>query len=214
MYDLHIHSSYSDGTGRVEDIVRKAKERRLKAIAIVDHSIDHKFGLTEAKARRRQEEIERFSSKYDIDVLSGIECGILANGELAIPDFKFDLIIASVHDQLSTAEYYRRIIQCLKRNDLEVLGHLHSNLFCSVNEDLERDLEIIDLLEEGEIAIEINVAHESPPEDFLQLCNGRRLKYSVGSDTHVLGRVGDVSKGFKLARRYLNRGIFLLEGKG
>jgi hypothetical protein len=33
----------------------------------------------------------------------------------------------------------------------------------------------------------------------------------VGSDTHVLGRIGDVSKGFKLAKMYLSKGIFLLD---
>lgn len=213
MYDLHIHSCYSDGSVRIEEIVRRAKERRLKTIAIVDHSIDHKFGLTESKARKRQEEIERYSAKYDITVLSGIECGILADGEIALPDFKFDVIIASIHTHLSTTEYYHRIVECLKRNDFDILGHLHTTLFGGVDEDPERDAEIIDLLDERGIALEINTGHDSPPENFLHLCRGRRLRYSVGSDTHVVSRIGDVSKGFRLAKKFLPKGRFLLDGR-
>ena len=213
MYDLHIHSHYSDGSAKIEEIVRKAKERKLKAIAIVDHSVEHKFGLTEAKARKRQEEIERFSAKYDITVLSGIECGILADGEIALPDFKFDLVIASIHNPLSTNEYYRRITECIKKNDFDVLGHLHSTLFGSVNEDPEKDLEIIDLLKERGIALEINTGHNAPPDNFLQLCRGKRLRYSVGSDTHVVSRIGDVSKAFSLARKFLTNAKFLLDGR-
>ncbi len=213
MYDLHIHSCYSDGSGRIEEIIRRAKEAKLKTIAIVDHSVEHKFGLTEAKAKKRQEEIERFSSKYDIDVLSGVECGILADGEIVLPDFKFDIVLASVHAQLSTDEYYRRILECIRKNDFDVLGHLHSTLFGSVNEDIEKDMEIIDLLSERDIAVEINTGHDSPPTSFLQLCQDRKLRYSVGSDTHVLSRVGDVNKGFKIAKKFLPKGRFILDGR-
>jgi putative hydrolase len=213
MYDLHIHSCYSDGSGRIEEIIRKAKEAKLKTIAIVDHSIEHKFGLTEAKAKKRQEEIERFSSKYDIEVLSGVECGILADGEIALPDFKFDIVVVSVHIPLSTDEYYRRILKCIKKNEFDVLGHLHSNLFGSVDEDIGKDMEIIDLLSERDIAVEINTSHDAPPTTFLQLCGDRKLRYSVGSDTHVLSGIGNVRRGFELAKKFLPGGKFILDGR-
>lgn len=213
MYDLHIHSCYSDGSAKIEEIIKRASEKGLKAIAIVDHSVEHKFGLTEAKARKRQDEIERFSAKYNITVLSGVECGILADGEIVLPDFKFDLIIASIHNHLSTQEYYHRILECLRKNEFDVLGHLHSTLFGSVNGDLKMDLGIIDMLEEREIALEINTGHNSPPDDFLQLCRGKKLRYSVGSDTHVLSRIGDVSKGFRTAKKFFPNARFLLDGR-
>ena len=212
MYDLHIHSEYSDGSASIEQIIRKAKEVGLKVIAIVDHSIEHRFGLNERKARKRQEEIDKYSSKYDIEVLSGVECGIKADGEIFIPRFKFDLILASIHDFLYADEYYYRIIECLKHRDFDILAHLHSTVFGSLNgRDLEKDLEVIDLLVERDIAIELNTAHFSPPTDFLELLGHARVKYSVGSDSHSIRRVGDVSWGFEMARKYLKNGRFILE---
>lgn len=216
MYDLHIHSTYSDGDASIEQIVKKAKEVGLKAVAIVDHSIEHRFGLNERKAKRRQEEIDKYASKYDIDVLSGIECGIKADGEIVLPRFKFDLVLASIHDFLYADEYYYRIIECLKHNDFDILAHLHSTMFGSLNgRDLEKDMEIVDLLVERDVALEINTAHLAPPIDFIELLDVKnvkaKVKYSVGSDSHSLRRIGDVSWGFEVARKYLKNGRFILE---
>ncbi|RLI89664.1 MAG: histidinol-phosphatase [Archaeoglobales archaeon] len=198
MYDFHIHSRYSDGEGGIDEIVRKAKERKLKAIAITDHSIEHPRGLTEGKAKRRQEEIERAKAKYDIEILSGIECGIGSDGEIVMPDFKFDIVIASIHECLPAEEYYRRIELCIKKYDFDVLGHFHSSIFESYERIPEKDAEILDLLAENDIALEINTAHKAPPLDLLNA--ERKLKYSIGSDAHSLSRVGDVKWGLEVAK--------------
>ncbi len=210
MYDLHIHSEYSDGNAKIEEIIKRAKEKGLKAIAIADHSIEHRLGLTESKARKRQAEIERFSSKYDIEVLSAIECGILPDGEIALPEFRFDLILVSIHTQLHPAEYYDRIMKCIKKHQVDVLAHLHSELFGSVSEIPELDLEIVDLIEENEIALEINSHHMAPPDNFLEMCRGKKIKYSVGSDSHILNEIGKTEIAWKKAKLYLNKGKFIL----
>ena len=207
MFDLHIHSIYSDGRATVDQIVRKAKERGLKTIAIVDHSIEHKRGITEEKLKKRQVEIERAKDEYGLEVLSGVECGILPNGEIAIPDFDFDLIIASIHDILYTREYYERIINCLEKygDRIDVLGHLHSDLF-SCGRDHSKDIEILDLLIENDIALEINSLHHAPPLDLLEICSDLRIKYSIGSDAHSVDRVGDVKWCLEMAKRFLKKG--------
>jgi putative hydrolase len=213
MYDLHIHSKYSDGSTDIESILKKAKERNLKVIAIADHSVEHRFGLTESKAKKRQEEIERYSSKYDVEVLSAVECGILHDGEIVLPDFTFDLVLASIHTQLPAEEYYDRILKCINRYEIDVLAHLHSQLFGSVNELPERDMEIIDVLIENDVALEINSTHDAPPDDFLILCRRKKLRYSIGSDSHVLNGVGNVERAVRKAKMYLSSGKFLLDGK-
>jgi putative hydrolase len=207
MLDLHIHSIYSDGTATIDQIARKAKERGLKVIAIVDHSLEHKKGITEEKLKQRQRDIERAKDIYGIEILSGIECGILPNGEIALPNFEFDLVVASIHDLLRTEEYYYRIRRCLEKNGdkIHVLGHLHSDVF-SCGRDFSQDVEIIDLLIEHDVAIEINSLHHAPPIDFLDMCSGKNLKYSIGSDAHSLERVGDVKWCFEMAKRFLKKG--------
>jgi len=208
MFDLHIHSIYSDGSASVDEIARRAKEMGLKVIAIVDHSSEHRLGLDERKAKRRQVEIEEARDRYDIEILSGVECGILPGGEIQIPNFEFDLVIASIHDFVSVDEYYDRLEGCLKKfgDIVHVLGHLHSERFGSAGRDVVRDVELIDLMIETDTAVEINTAHFAPPIDFLELCSGKRMKYSVGSDAHTLERVGDVRWGHEMAKRYFKKG--------
>lgn len=60
--DLHMHSCYSDGTSSPEEIVKLAKKRNLKAIALTDHDIIS--GIKEAK---------KYGKDYGIEVISGIE---------------------------------------------------------------------------------------------------------------------------------------------
>jgi putative hydrolase len=211
VYDLHIHSSYSDGNASVDEIARKAKERGLKLIAIVDHSKELPFGLTERKAKNRQIEIENARSKYGIEILSGIECSINSAGEIILPDFKFDFVIASVHEFVSGEAYYRRIFDCMDCYDFDVLGHPFSKLFGFDENIGELDMKLIDKLEERSIALEINSSHHCPPDEFLELCRGRDLKYSIGSDAHILSKAGDVEWSVKKAKTYLNTSrLFIL----
>jgi len=207
MYDLHIHSIYSDGNGEIDAIVRKAREANLKAIAVVDHSSEHPLGLTEKKARKRHAEIEEASAKYNIRVVDGIECGIQSDGEIILPDFEFDLILVSIHDPVPMEEYYRRIEMCLKNYDVDILAHFHSTIFDAYDgRDCERDREIIDLLIDNDVGLEINTAHHAPPVSVLEDCISKKVKYSIGSDSHSLSRVADVEWGFKMAKRFLKKG--------
>jgi len=201
--DLHIHSIYSDGDATVSEIAKKAKEIGMKAIAIVDHSIEHHFGLTEAKAKQRQVEIENASSLHNIKIYSGIECGIDAAGDIVLPEFDFDFTIASIHEFVCGKDYYDRILKCMEKYEIDVIGHPFSKLFGFEGDILELNERIIDVAEELGIAIELNSSHKSPPDHFLELCRDRKLVYSVGSDAHVLSKVGDVSWSLEKAKRYM-----------
>ena len=208
--DLHIHSKYSDGRSSVEEIAKRARERGLKVIAVVDHSSEHPLGLNEKKAKLRSLEIRNAEERYGIKILDGVECGILEDGIIQKPKHDFDLVIASVHSRLPVKEFYKRVIRCIKTQDFHVLGHLHAEMFYSGRIE-ELDAEIIDLLIENGIALELNSQHRAPPEDFLELCMDRRIIYSIGSDAHSPERVGDVSWSKKMAKIYLRKGLTILD---
>ena len=38
MIDLHVHSTYSDGTLSPEELIRLAEELKLEAVALCDHN--------------------------------------------------------------------------------------------------------------------------------------------------------------------------------
>lgn len=62
MIDLHVHSTYSDGTFTVQELVDYAVEKGLKAIALTDH--DTVDGL---------DEIREYAKGKDIEIVPGIE---------------------------------------------------------------------------------------------------------------------------------------------
>ncbi len=207
MIDLHIHSNFSDGRATVFEIARKAKELGLKAIAIVDHSLELSFGLDEKKARLRQIEIDDARSIYGIKIYSGIECGINHSGEIFLPNHDFDLVIASVHE--NTSDYYSRVIKCIEKYDFEILGHPLSEMFEFVR-DYKLEEEMLNALEAHGIALELNSTHKCPPEDLLISCADRRIRVSVGSDAHRLENVGKVEWCEERRKKYLRRAeIFL-----
>ncbi len=60
--DLHIHTTYSDGTCSAEEVVKIAKEKGLSAIAITDHDITDGICLA-----------IKIGAKIGIEVISGVE---------------------------------------------------------------------------------------------------------------------------------------------
>lgn len=70
MIDLHIHTTFSDGTNTPEEIILLAKEKGLKAIAISDH--DTLAGIEQAR---------HYGNIHNIEVINGIEFSAEFNGK-------------------------------------------------------------------------------------------------------------------------------------
>jgi len=202
MIDLHVHSNFSDGKASVVGIARKAKEIGLKAIAIVDHSLELSFGLDEKKAKLREIEIEEARDLYGIKIYSGVECGINHSGEIFLPLHNFDFIIVSVHE--NAGNYYERVIKCVEKNSIDVLGHPLSEMF-PVLRDEKLEEAMLDVIEKYGVALELNSTHKCPPEDFLLKCADRKIKVSIGSDAHTLEKVGKVGWCEERRKKYLRR---------
>ncbi len=67
--DLHIHSTFSDGTCTPDEILRLAAQKKLAAVSITDH--DTMAGL---------EQIEAAGKKYGIETVPGIELSVECEG--------------------------------------------------------------------------------------------------------------------------------------
>ena len=68
--DLHIHTTASDGSDTPSEVVHKALEIGLRAIAISDH--DTMDGVLEA---------ERAAEKFNLEVISGVEVNTFFEGK-------------------------------------------------------------------------------------------------------------------------------------
>ena len=101
--DLHCHTTWSDGRASVEEMGRAARDLGYDYVAICDHTpaVGAVRGLTPDDVRRQGEEIAAANERLaPFRVLRGIECDILPDGRLDLPDdvlAELDWVQASVH---------------------------------------------------------------------------------------------------------------------
>lgn len=101
--DYHTHTTYSHGSGSVEDNVLAARKRGLDTIAITDHGVRHPLvGVSRKKYAKIRADIDRVQERYeDVRVLFGIEANIVGNDgdlDLTYRDIaQLDLVLAGFH---------------------------------------------------------------------------------------------------------------------
>jgi len=87
--DLHCHTTWSDGRASVEEMARAACDLGYDYVAICDHTpaVGAVRGLSPDDVRRQGEEIAAANEVLaPFRVLRGIECDILGDGRLDLPD--------------------------------------------------------------------------------------------------------------------------------
>ena len=129
--DLHCHTTWSDGRASVEEMGRAARERGYDYLAICDHTpaVGAVRGLTPDDVRRQGEEIAAANEVLaPFRVLRGIECDILGDGRLDLPDdvlSELDWVQASVHagQRMPAPEMTRRVEEALRNPYVRCLSH-------------------------------------------------------------------------------------------
>ena len=209
--DLHCHTTWSDGRASVEEMARAARERGYDYLAICDHTpaVGAVRGLTPDDVRRQAEEIaaanELLAPFY---VLRGIECDILADGRLDLPDdilAELEWVQASVHGGQRTPqrELTKRVEEALRNPYVRCLSHPKGRYINRRPEnalDLERVFEVA--LEER-VALEVNGL-----PDRLDL-SGEHVREAVragveivcSTDAHSLRGLGNMALSVSTARR-------------
>lgn len=129
--DLHMHTTATDGTASIAEMAEAARERGLKYIAITDHSkrVTMANGLDAERLRKHWEEIRKIREEYsDIEILCGIECDILEDAELDLPDdvlAEADWVIAVLHYGLKQPgdQIMKRLLNAVKNPNVCAIGH-------------------------------------------------------------------------------------------
>jgi len=209
--DLHLHTSYSDGDSKIEDMIKAAMKRGYKYIAITDHSpsLTVAKGMTEEKINKQLEEIERLRRKYkEIKILTGIEVDILADGTLDLKDEileKLDVVIAAIHTRfkMPKEEMTKRIIKAISHPAVNILAHPTGRLI-GEREEYEIDIEeVLKTAAKNKVAIEIN---SYPMRLDFNAENCRKAKklgvlFAINTDSHSTDQLSYIEFGVKTARR-------------
>jgi DNA polymerase (family 10) len=123
--DLHSHTDWSDGRGTLEEMVLGARALGRRYLAICDHAKRLKDGRLE----RQAEEIAALNERVDeIEVLSGVEVDIRADGSVDVADEALAeraWVMASVHSGFDKprVELTRRIAAAMENPHVDCIGH-------------------------------------------------------------------------------------------
>jgi len=209
--DLHVHSNYSDGAEKIEDIVKKCKEMGYEYVGIADHSqsLHVARGLSEERINKKLREIQKINKKYDdIKVFCATECDIKKDGSLDYPDRilkKFDYVGIGIHMgfKMTAKEATERIIKGLQNKYATFLVHPTCRII-GHREPFDLDIEkIIDAANDTGTYLEINSFPDRLDLNDLhtKIAKERNAKFVVNTDSHYISHLSYMKYGVYTARR-------------
>ncbi len=209
--DLHLHTTASDGTASLEDMVAAAKRHGYQYIAITDHS-KSQIQANGLKVPRLLEHIAAIAALAKtvkgITVLAGSEVDILADGSLDYPDDvleQLDWVVASPHSALTQeAEAATdRLIRAASHPLVDVLGHPTGRLIAG-RRGLEPEMgRVVSAAARGGVALEIN-ANEMRldlRDAHAHLAVQTGVPLCINTDAHSAEQMDQLIYGILTARR-------------
>jgi DNA polymerase (family X) len=220
---FHNHTTRSDGTASLEEMVAAARERGYEYIGISDHSQSAFYaqGLKTDALADQEREVRKVQEKFpDIRVFWGIESDILADGSLDYDRSvleRFDFVIASVHSRfgMDRDTMTERILEAVRNPCTRFLGHVTGRLLLG-RKGYEVDLErVIAEAASHDVAIEINANPARLDIDWRWGPELRRrgTKVSVNPDAHETAGLDDVKFGVAMARKALLPGELVVNAR-
>jgi len=210
--EFHSHSTWSDGIETIEGMVKAARQRGLKMLAMTDHtaSLGIANGLTIERLHTQRKEIDAIQAKLgkDFTLLQGAEVEIKADGSLDYPDeilAELDIVIASLHVSLRQprAEVTARLIKAMHNPHVDIIGHPTGRLLPNrEGADLDMDAVLATAKAMG-LCLEINA---NPTRLDLDEVYARRayeegIMMSIDTDAHQPADLDLAEYGVSVARR-------------
>jgi len=148
--DLHMHTTATDGTATIEEMIAAAQARGLKYIAITDHSkrVTMANGLDAHRLCEHWDRIDAAAAKVKgFTVLKGVEVDILEAGGLDLDDGvlgEADWVVASVHygQNQPREKITSRIVDALANPNVDAIAHPTGRLI-NKRKPYEVDLEAV-----------------------------------------------------------------------
>jgi histidinol phosphatase-like PHP family hydrolase len=135
--DLQMHSTWSDGSQSLEDIVGTGLARGYAFAAVTDHSggLPIANGLSPERFARQIAAIDALRPQVPAGfrLLKGVEANIGADGQLDVePDalLQFDVVLAAPHSKLRLADdQTARLLTVLRTRGVHILGHPRGRIY-------------------------------------------------------------------------------------
>jgi len=209
--DLHMHTTDTDGKNSLREMIEGARVRGLEYIAITDHSkrVSMANGLTADRLRKQWDQIRKLRREYDdIHILCGVECDILEDGELDLPEkvlAEGEWILAVLHYGLNQNEEQitKRLLNAISSPAICAIGHPTARLVGRrppVAVDINR---VLDAAASAKKILEINAdPHRLDLDDILAAAAREKgIKIVIDTDAHSTFGFDNMQYGVYQARR-------------
>jgi DNA polymerase (family 10) len=208
---FHNHTTASDGTATLEQMVKQCQKLGWEYFGIGDHSqsLNVANGLTPDRVRQQWDEIDKLNKKIKgFRVFKGTECDILIDGSLDYDDellAGFDYVVVSVHTHFALTEEKQteRICKALEHPATTMLGHATGRLLLR-REGYKLDLDqVIRTAAKHDKMIEINAQPSRLDLDWTYVKRAKELgvKLVINPDAHSVGELELTEYGVSVARR-------------
>jgi DNA polymerase (family 10) len=208
---FHCHTTYSDGLSTLQDMVKAAQSLGWEYLGIADHSKAAAYagGLSEAKVKQQQKEIDSLNAKLDkFRIFKGTEVDILGDGSLDYTDkvlASFDYVVAAIHSKfkMTEVESTKRVIRALKNKYVTFLGHPTGRLLLSRDGYPINMIEVIDAASDYGKGIEINSHPFRLDLDWrlVKYAKTKKVPIFINPDAHNIDGLKDVFYGVGIARK-------------
>jgi DNA polymerase (family 10) len=209
--DLHVHTDWSDGRATVLEMGDAARGLGYEYLAICDHTRNVRVvpGLDADEVRRQGEEIAAANEQLaPFRILRGIECDILPDGSLDLPDdvlAELEWVQASVHagQRAPRHEITKRTVEAMRHPAVRCLSHPTGRM---IN---HRPENAVDLEQVFEVALQTGVAVEvnglAPRLDLRDVHVRSAIEAGVpivcSTDAHSVDGLGNMQLAIATARR-------------
>ncbi len=209
--DLQMHSTWSDGSNTMKEMIEESRNLGHSFIAFTDHvgTLKVAGGMDKKEWEKQGEKIAELQKKFDdILIFHGLEANIKKNGDLDI-DSSFlkeaDIVLASVHSsfRLAKKEMTKRIIKAIENKYVHILSHPTGRKI-QKKEAIDLDLDaVFEAARKNDVAIEINAYPERLDLNDVNVHRAinKDVKLSIGTDAHRKDHLRYYSLGTAVARR-------------
>ncbi|WP_145348648.1 DNA polymerase/3'-5' exonuclease PolX [Rosistilla ulvae] len=211
--DLHMHTTATDGEATIGDMADAAIARGLTAIAITDHSqrVAMARGLDPQRLREQWARIDQLRPQYEgrLTILKGIECDILEDGGMDLPDdvlAEADWVLASVHygQRQSREQITDRILGAIANPHVTAIAHPTGRLI-NRREAYQVDIDaVFQAAAETSTLLELN-ANPSRLDLHEVHCQTASRRYNIpiviNTDAHSIDGLDVMQYGILQARR-------------
>ncbi len=208
---IHTHSLASDGQNSIIEMAVAAQANGLDYMLMTDHSqaAFYANGLDEDRIYQQKLEIEILNKELqDFIIYRGIECDILNDGSLDLPQdvlADLDVVIVSIHSNLDMKieQATDRLIKAIEHPETDILGHMTGRLLLQRPGYPLHIQKVLDACAANEVAIELNANPKRLDIDwqYIPLALDRGIKICINPDAHHKDHIGFIKYGVAVAQK-------------